>query len=113
MVGFLGVVAHTLSKIISFKKDFEIANEQFVLRKYFKDDWPAVLLSMVIVLAVALFKEEVLNYKPAVSSYIKIIFFAIGALGSWLFNLLLGKTKKHIRGIIDEKTDIADKKTDT
>lgn len=111
LAGLLGVVFHTLTKMASLKKDFETANERFSAKKYFERDWIAIAMSIVAVVIAAYCVDELLQYKPAIAQWIKFFFVTVGVMGSWALQSALGKSKKFIRNIVDEKTNIADNVT--
>ena len=67
-------------------------------------------MSIIFILIMAFTLGEWVNIKPIFKDYIKVIFVMGGAIGSWAFMLVLGKSKTYIRGVIDVKTNIADKK---
>lgn len=108
--GLLGLLFVTLAKMSSIKKDFEVANQQFVLKKFFEHEYIAISMSIVVILLMAITMEEWVNIKPQFVDYVRIIFALGGAIGSWAFLLFLGKSKQYIRKIVDEKTNIADGK---
>jgi len=67
-------------------------------------------MSIVVILLMAITMTEWVGIKPQFVDYVRIIFALGGAIGSWAFLLFLGKSKKYIRGIVDQKTNIADGK---
>lgn len=108
--GLLGLIFVTLAKMQSVKKDFMVANKNFVVKKFLEDELIGISMSIVFVLLMALTIKEWVNIKPWAENYVTIIFAMGGAIGSWAFMLFLGKSKKYIRGVVDRKTDIADGK---
>jgi hypothetical protein len=56
-----------------------------------------------------LYPEVVIKY-PAIEGWIRGSFFVMGAMGSWVLQMALGKTRGYIRNIVDTKTNIADGK---
>jgi hypothetical protein len=110
LCGLLGLVFVTLARMQSVKKDFAVANQTFVLRKFFEEEGIGIVMSIVFIILMAFTMGEWINIKPIFKDYIKIIFTLGGAVGSWAFMLFLGKSKTYIRGVIDRKTDIADDK---
>lgn len=113
LAGFLGLLFVTLHKIQDMKKDFAIANQKFVLKKFFQDELIGILMSFIVIILMAITVKEWMNVSPKVADYVTIIFALGGAIGSWAFLLLLGGSKKYIRRIVDEKTNIADEKIKT
>ncbi len=110
LAGLLGLLFVTLAKASSMKKDFEVANEKFVFKKFLQGESIALAMSIVVILLMAITIQEWVQVSPKVSQYVTIIFALGGAIGSWAFLLFLGKSKKYIRKIVDEKTNIADGK---
>lgn len=111
LAGFLGLLFVALAKMSSLQKDFRVANQQFVVKKFVEGEIVGWLTSLAFILIMAITLPEWLSYRPSAESYIRIIFVLGGAIGSWAFMLFLGKSKKFIRNKIDQKTDIADNKT--
>lgn len=111
IAGLLGLVFVTLAKMQSVKKDFQVANKHFIPKKFFEDEFIGILMSVVFLVLMALTVKEWINIKPQAENYVTIIFAMGGAIGSWAFMLFLGRSKKYIRNIVDQKTDIADGKT--
>lgn len=110
LAGLLGLLFVTLAKASSTKKDFEVANEIFVFKKFLANEAYAICMSVIVILLMAITINEWVDIKPQISDYVTIIFAMGGAIGSWAFLLVLGKSKKYIRKIVDEKTNIADGK---
>jgi hypothetical protein len=113
LCGALGLLFVTLAKMSSVQKDFEVANQTFVLKKFFQREMTGIGMSLVFIAIMAFTVGEWVNFKPIFADYIKLIFVMGGAIGSWAFMLFLGKSKKYIRNVIDVKTNIADGKKDT
>lgn len=109
--GLLGILFQVLAKMSSLKKDFEVANQAFVTKKFFQTEWVGWASSICFVLIMAITLPEIITYKPIVEQYVRILFVFGGAIGSWAFGYLLGKSRKYIRNVIDVKTNIADNKT--
>lgn len=105
LLGLLFVVLH---KIQATKKDFEVANQPFLLKKFFEKELIAIIMSVVVIVLMAITVNEWMYVNPTVENYVTIIFALGGAIGSWAFLLFLGGSKKFIRGVIDRKTNIAD-----
>ena len=110
LAGLLGLTFHVLAKMSSVKKDFQVANKGFYVKKFFEDEMISIGMSAVVILIMAITLKEWLSYKPGLENYVRLIFVLGGAIGSWAFGLFLGKSKKYIRNIVDEKTNIADAK---
>lgn len=112
LCGLLGMLFHIISKMQTLKNDFKVANEDFVISKFFKEEFIAMLSSVVFIVIMALVLPEILTFRPDIESYVRVLFVMGGALGSWTLGYFLGKSKKYIRNVIDVKTNIADAKTD-
>lgn len=104
----LGLLFVTLNKMQSCKKDFKVANEEFVISRFFKDELIAILMSLTFIVLMAITVKEWIHVKPIVEDYVTVIFALGGAIGSYAFLVFLGGSKKYIRQIVDKKTNIAD-----
>lgn len=104
----LGTVFTVLVNIQSKKKLFELSNVEFCLRKYFEDEVYAIMSNVVVVLIMALSVNEWATINETVQKFVTVIFALGGSIGAYGFSSILGGTKKKIRNIIDQKTDIAD-----
>lgn len=112
--GFLGWLFVALAKMSSLQKDFRVANQEFVFKKFIAGEWVGWVMSFVFILIMAITLPEWITIKPETENYIRILFVMGGAIGSWAFMLFLGKSKKFIRSKIDEKTNELDSiKVDT
>lgn len=110
LVGILGVVAHTLLKYQGLRTDARKANTTLTLMQFLADDWVGILLAVLPVIVWLFTFAEAANKYPALRDYIRISFFMVGMAGSYALQLINSKSKKKIREVIDEKTDIADSK---
>lgn len=113
LAGLLGILFQVLAKMSALKKDFEVANQVFVPAKFFEKDWIGISSSVVSVLILAIVLPDILKVRPDLINLVRILFVMTGAIGSWAFSLILGGTKKYIRKVVDEKTNIADGKIDS
>jgi len=104
----LGLLFAVLHKMKSTKKDFEVANQEFLYMKFFKAEWIAIAMSITVIILMAITVDEWLNVSKYAQMYVRIIFALGGAIGSWAFLQLMGGSKRFIRGVIDKKTNIAD-----
>lgn len=111
VMGLLGITAQVCVKVRNLKIRASAGNAEFNISSYFKDDWPAILLSCVAVAAMIIGLDEVLGYKPEVAKFMKWAFLFVGYTGASLLNAFFSKAEKKIMGTIDEKTNIADNKT--
>jgi len=108
IAGLLGLLFVTLAKMQGLKKDFRVANQPFVLKKFIDGEIVGIAMSLTVILLMAVTLDEWIQIKPEVEKFVTVIFALGGAIGSWAFLLFLGGSKKYIRKIIDEKTNIAD-----
>jgi len=108
IAALLGLIFVILHKIQATKKDFNVANQSFVLKKFFEKEFVAILMSIIVIVLMAITVDEWMYVHPSVENYVTVIFALGGAIGSWAFLLFLGGSKKFIRQVIDKKTNIAD-----
>lgn len=106
--GLLGLIFVTLAKAQSLKKDFAVANQPFIWRKFWDGEIIGIAMSLVFIILMAITVKEWIGIKPQFENYVTIIFALGGAIGSWTFLLFLGRSKKYIRKVIDEKTNELD-----
>ena len=106
--GILGIAFIVLSKMGGAKKDFKVANEVFTYQKYFEQEFTYIATSVIVIILLAFCRSEFFAWKPNLEAFERMIFTVTGSLGSWAFGLILGKSKKYIRNIIDEKTNELD-----
>ena len=106
----LGLLFVTLNKMQSCKKDFKVANQEFVASKFFKDELIGILMSLTFIVLMAITVKEWIHVDARVENYVTVIFALGGAIGSYAFLVFLGGSKRYIRQIVDKKTDIADGK---
>lgn len=104
IASLLGNLIHIGYKIVSLKSDYAKAKIEFSLGMYFKDDWIALAFnffcSMIWVYAV----DELVSHSSWVLERIKLIFIAVGFMGSYAVMYPLSRAKKRFRILIDEKT---------
>lgn len=110
VAGLLGMCLHLVVKIRGIKARAKVANENFDIASYLKDDCMAIASSFVTVLIFLLILDEVLGIKPAVRPYLKFGFIFVGFTGSSILISVLGTAQDKLNKVIDIKTDIADKK---
>jgi hypothetical protein len=106
--GLLGLLFVALAKMSSLQKDFRVANQPFVFKKFVAGEWIGWMMSFVFILIMAITLPEWIAIKEETENYIRILFVMGGAIGSWAFMLFLGKSKKFIRSKIDDKTNELD-----
>lgn len=108
LVGFGGVIAHSLNKVRTLSAEYEKANLTLTFNQYIQKDKYGIMLSFLVVfLWLALFGEAALKY-PAILTFTRVSFFAMGALGSYGLQSAMSRAKKELQKAIDEKTNILD-----
>jgi hypothetical protein len=107
--GWLGMLMHTLAKLDSTQKDARVANIQFDwVKDFFQRDIFGILLSFLCPVAWLIFAPELFTKYPAYGALPRFYAFGSGVLGSYLFQMWLGRSKKLIREAVNQKTDVAD-----
>ncbi len=113
LCGIAGVLFHSAAKLQGLLKDARVANVNFDWKKdYVIKDAPSIVMSFVSVFIWFLIFGEVTAKYPSLVGFTRTSFVIMGAIGSYVIQLGLGKAKNSIRNVVDKKTDIADKKTD-
>lgn len=104
IASLLGNLIHIGYKIVSLQNDYKKAKIEFSLKGFLKDDWIALAFnffcSMIWVYAV----DELVSHSSWVLDKIKLIFIAVGFMGSYAVMYPLSRAKKRFRILIDEKT---------
>jgi hypothetical protein len=107
--GLLGLLFHLFAiKIPAAKKRAEAANIPFKLKEYFKDDYPAVIASLLTVVIFVYLLSELIGYNPSLLRTVKYFFLGVGYTGSSALISLLGKYDKGTLKIVDVKTNLSD-----
>ena len=107
--GIAGFIFHSLIKLRSLKTDATAANLPFSAWKdYVLKDIYGILAALFSPFVWLLLFGEIAAQYQALEKFALTSFFVMGALGSYLLQLLLGQAKKQIRKVVDEKTNIAD-----
>lgn len=101
----LFVQLHALNSV---KQLAQKANQPFVFKKYLEAESIAIISGLIPIAIWALIYNEVGQAVPQAVIYVRLSFVFIGAAGAWLLTLFLGKSKKWIRNVIDEKTNELD-----
>lgn len=108
LAGSLGMLLQICMKIAKLKSESKAANHTFVFKDYFRNDWPAILGSLVSVAIAVVCIDELLAAKPGIENYIKWFFVFVGFTGSSIIQSVLSVTSRKIQAIVDLKTNIAD-----
>jgi hypothetical protein len=114
IIGLLGVLFHSLLKMSSLAKDSRLANIPFhPVQDYLIKDLFGILASFASVFIWYFLFDEVAAKYPAIEGFTKVSFFVMGAMGSYILQMVLSQAKKKIRNVVDQKTDKADGITKT
>jgi hypothetical protein len=112
-VALVGMALHTALKLKSLQDKARLANVEFKVWTYFKNDWLSVTASILTVVMFLFFVDNILKWKPEAQGYLKIGFGFIGYTGSDIASRIFGVVNKKINTAIDYKTTIADETTGT
>lgn len=111
LCGIAGVVIHSLWKLDTLQKDALRANIPFHWYKdYFVRDRFAIIAAFLSVAIWFLVFGEAATRFQWLTVFPRVSFVTMGMTGSYAFQRWLGRARKWINKIIDEKTDIADGK---
>lgn len=111
LTGIAGFIFHSLIKMKSLQEDSRVANLNFnPFRDYIVRDIYGILAALFSPFVWLLLFGEIAAQYPALEKFSLTSFFVMGALGSYILQLLLGQAKKQIRKVVDIKTNIADDK---
>lgn len=97
-------------KIPAIQDHAKAANHPMTLGQYFQTDMNALVGSILSILLMLLWADEVVKLYPKVMPVLKIMYGTIGFMNSTLVIAWLGKASKIINEVVDIKTDIADGK---
>lgn len=112
-IGWLGFVAHSLQKLDSLQKDAHVANIEFDwVKDYVVRDKFGIMLSFLCPVAWLTLGPELAAKYQKIEEFPRLVMFGIGVLGSYVFQLALGRSRALLRKAIDIKTNIADDVTD-
>lgn len=100
-----------LIKVPEYRDLYRKANEKFSWSKYWDSDWNIVIGTLILGSILIIGADQLIYWKPGVLEYVKWFFAAIGGLGSSFIASKWSRCKKYITAVIDEKTNIADNKT--
>jgi hypothetical protein len=108
-LSLLGMLTHSLMKMGSLKKDYEVANKAFDWRRdYLYRDYIGISISLISSVAwFFLFGEAAAKF-TALEGFTRTSFFIMGGMGSYVTQLAFGASKKYIRKVVDYKTNKAD-----
>ncbi len=106
LTGIAGFIFHSLLKLKSLNDSFNDASMPFDVYKDYilKDRWGILAALFSPFIWLLLFGEMAAKY-PAIKEFSLTSFFVMGALGSYILQLILGRAKKQIRKVVDDKTN--------
>ena len=107
LLGFAGVLVHCLKNFDSLKKDAKAIKIQFSVRDYFESDWLSISLSLIAVLVWPFIFDEAANRYAYLEGWVNTSFAAVGLLGSYGIQMLLGRGRSAIRAMASETADKA------
>ena len=107
-IALLGSLLQTTFKMRSMQIKAKLANLEFSVKQYLKDDWIVLSGNIITIIMCLFFISEVTNIKPEVMDYLKIGFAFIGYTGSDVLNRVFSVANKKLNSAIDYKTNIAD-----
>lgn len=111
LVAFFGMLLQALLKIKSLQDKARKANVQFSPKEYLVDDWVSHSASLVTVIMIMFFVDELAHFSEYVMNYVKFGFAFVGYTGSDIMSRLFSVVNKRINNAIDDKTTIADQAT--
>ena len=104
----LGNLLHVGFKILSLQKDHKIANLEFSVGKYLKEDKWALLMDVFASFAVVYIIDEFLEMDSRLIGKIKTIFIFVGFTGSYVILQIMSVAKSNFRKAVDHKTTLID-----
>lgn len=107
-VAIIGMALHTVLKMKSLHEKARLANVEFKLNQYFKNDWLSITASVLTIIMFLFFIDSIIKWKPAVSNYLRVGFAFVGYTGSDVASRLFSVVNKKINSAIDYKTTVAD-----
>lgn len=108
VVALLGMSLQTALKMKGLQDKANLANIEFKVSYYFKQDWLSITASILTIAMCLFFLTDILNWKPEVINYIKLGFAFVGYTGSDIASRLFGVVNKRINNVIDIKTNVSD-----
>jgi len=104
----IGNIIHIAFKVRSLAVDHKVANLQFSLGGYLKDDKWALIVDALSSFGLVFVADEWLDMDPRILGKIKSIFILVGFSGSYMILQLMSVAKSNFRKSIDFKTDKSD-----
>lgn len=104
----IGNVLHVLVKILSLQKDHKVANLEFSVGKYLKEDKWALITDVFASFVLVYVVDEILSIDARLLSKIKLVFIFVGFSGSYVVLQIMSVAKSNFRKAVDFKTTKAD-----
>jgi len=104
----IGNLLHIGVKVRSLAVDHKIANLEFSVPKYIKDDKWALIVDAGASFALVYLADEWLDFDERILGKIKSIFVFVGFTGSYLILQAMSVAKKKYRAAVDFKTNKSD-----
>jgi len=109
----IGNLLHVGFKILSLQKDHKVANLEFSVIKYLREDKWALLMDVFASFAVVYIIDEFMEMDSRLIGKIKTIFIFVGFTGSYVILQIMSVAKSNFRKAVDFKTTQADEANGT
>lgn len=104
----IGNILHVALKIKSLQEDYRIANLEFSVGGYLKQDKWALIVDLLASAVMVYLVDEYLDMDSRIIGKIKTIFVFIGFTGSYVILQLMSVAKSRFRKAVDHKTTMID-----
>lgn len=98
--GLLGSLLMMLIRMRRLQDKFYNNNQEFVFKKFFKNDATSIMISVFTVLSFVLIFPELVKYKPHFENWVRTLFTAVGMSAEYLIGKFHSSTRKYIDKII-------------
>lgn len=109
----LGALIHLF--VIKFPSEMQrakVANVDFSLKSYMKEDWASIAGNLCTIALALLLISEWVSISQSIQPYIRTLFAFVGFTGSSVAIAAFGRFGKKLNAIVDIKTDKADGKNE-
>jgi hypothetical protein len=107
-VAFLGCVLQAAMYLRGVQQKSKLANVEFNIGMYFKNDWLSIVISFVTILLFLSFTSDIVATFEKASKYLKLGFAFIGYFSQDIAARFFGALNKRVNEVIDQKTTAAD-----
>jgi len=107
-VAIVGMALQTALKLKSLQDKARLANVEFKVWHYFRNDWLSITASILTIIMCLFFLDNIVKWKPVAADYLKVGFAFVGYTGSDIASRLFSVVNKKINAAIDYKTTVAD-----